>query len=66
MTMSGMSWDVPFNCIQGFSVSGFQVGTDSVVNSGTVVYYWAAFTDTLATASGKPRIIQWVEVDPYY
>jgi len=54
------------DCIQSFNVSGFQVGTESVVNSGTVVYHWAAFTDTLATASGKPRIVRWVEVDPYY
>ncbi len=54
------------NQIQALESDGFQVGTDSVVNSGTVVYHWAAFTDTLATASDKPRIIQWVEVDPYY
>ncbi len=54
------------NKIQALESDGFQVGSHSVVNSGTVVYYWAAFTDTLATASGKPRIIRWVEVDPYY
>ncbi len=54
------------NNIESLDTDGFTVGTDSVVNSGTVVYHWAAFTDTLATASGKPRIIQWVEVDPYY
>ncbi len=54
------------NCIQGFNVGGFQVGSDNVVNDNTVVYHWAAFTDTLATASGKPQIVQWIEVDPYY
>ncbi len=51
--------------LQPDAATGFQVGTDSVVNDNTVVYHWAAFTDTLAS-SFKVRILRVVEVDPYY
>ncbi len=53
------------NSIQGFNVDGFQVGSDFVVNDNTAVFHWAAFADTLPSASGKLRIVSWVEVDPH-
>ena len=34
------------NSIQAFGANGFQVGTDSMVNTNGVVYYYAAFRDT--------------------
>ena len=50
------------NGIQALQATGFQVGTDTKVNQSSTTYYWIAFA---SGASSSPRIIRWVEVDPY-
>ncbi len=50
--------------IKELQTDGFQVGTHSKVNQSTRTYYWMAFANV--AASSTPRIIRWVEVDPYY
>jgi len=57
------------NCIQALSSTGFEVGSDDTVNKGPPGsgpnYYWMAFADGGASSPPKPKIIKWVEVDPY-
>jgi hypothetical protein len=52
------------NGIQALQANGFQVGTDTKVNQSSTTYYWIAFAN--GAGSSTPRIIRWVEVDPYY
>ncbi len=52
------------NCIQALTATGFRVGSDSVVNGNVINYHWAAFRDTVPSAS-QPRIVKWYESDPY-
>jgi len=40
------------------------VGTHDKVNKTGKTYYWMAFAN--APTSSSPRLIRWVEVDPYY
>ena len=50
--------------IKELQTDGFQVGTHSKVNQSGKTYYWMAFAN--APPSSSPRLILWVEVDPYY
>ncbi len=52
------------NCIQSLTATGFELGSDTVVNGGGVDYYWIAFAGEVSPATSKPKIIMWAEVDP--
>ncbi len=52
------------NGIQALQANGFQVGTNIKVNQSGKTFYWMAFADGAASPP-KPKIIKWVEVDPY-
>ncbi len=51
-------------CIKALQPTGFKVGTSPGVNQSGKTYYWMAFGGS-GGAPPKPKIIRWVEVDPY-
>ncbi len=61
-----MSWgfgsDSFLDTIQALEPTGFKVGSDVTVNQSGTTYHWMAFGEPLST---KPKILKWVEVDPY-
>ncbi len=67
-----MSWgfgsDSFLDTIQALEPTGFQVGSDVTVNQVGTTYHWMAFGDSVPAGPPpppKPKIIKWVEVDPY-
>ena len=49
--------------IQALQTDGFQVGSIAEVNQNLTTYYWMAFTS--GSPATQPKIIRWVERDPY-
>ncbi len=60
------------NCITALTSTGFEVGSDNVVNQGPAgsgpMYYWMAFGDGVGGGGGggggAPKIVSWREVNP--